>query len=89
MNLQDFLVKTLVDSIIVDVPVHLLSGVHVDGFGYAIVVTLALVILNQFIKPLLIIYTISATISHSVIFTLNQRGNYYNGRLDSIMASCR
>ncbi len=90
MTLQDFLIKTLVDAIIVLAGAYLLSGVHVDGFGYAILVALALAILNQFVKPLLIIFTIPCYNSHTgVISTRNQRSNYYNGRLDRIRVSSR
>jgi putative membrane protein len=70
MTLQDFLIKTLVDAIIVLAGAYLLSGVHVDGFGYAILVALALAILNQFVKPLLIIFTIPATILTLGLFLL-------------------
>ena len=70
MTLQDFFIKTLVDAIIVLAGAYLLSGVQVDGFGYAILVALALAILNQFVKPLLIIFTIPATILTLGLFLL-------------------
>jgi len=70
MTLQDFFIKTLVDAIIVLAGTYLLSGVQVDGFGYAILVALALAILNQFVKPLLIIFTIPATILTLGLFLL-------------------
>jgi len=70
MTLQDFFIKTLVDAIIVLAGTYLLSGVQVDGFGYAILVALALAILNQFVKPLLILFTIPATILTLGLFLL-------------------
>ena len=60
--LQDFLIKTLEDAIIVLASAYLLSEDHVDGFGYAILVAIALATLNQFVKPLRIIFTIPASI---------------------------
>jgi putative membrane protein len=40
----------------------LLPGIHVDGFFTAILVALALALLNVFIKPIFIILTIPITI---------------------------
>lgn len=70
MDLKKFLIKTLVDTLAVIICAYLLPGVHVDGFGSAILVALALALLNQFIKPLLIILTIPATIFTFGLFLL-------------------
>lgn len=49
---------------------YILPGVHVDGFGNAILVALSLALLNQFVKPLLILFTIPATIFTFGLFLL-------------------
>ncbi|GAB5537992.1 MAG: phage holin family protein [Salibacteraceae bacterium] len=70
MNIQEFLIKTLVDAIAVLICAYLLPGISVDGFGFAILVALALALLNQFVKPLLLILTIPVTIVTFGLFLL-------------------
>lgn len=60
--MERFLINTLVDTLAVLVCAYLLPGVSVDSFAYAILVALALALLNQFVRPLLFILTIPATI---------------------------
>ena len=70
MNIKEFLIKTLIDTAAVLICSYLLPGVEVAGFGTAILVALALALLNQFIKPLLVIFTIPATVLTFGLFLL-------------------
>ncbi len=70
MDVRKFIIKTLIDTVAVLICAYLLGGVHVAGFGTAILVSLSLAILNQFVKPLLIILTIPATILSFGLFLL-------------------
>lgn len=49
---------------------YLLPGVVINGFLNAILVALALALLNQFVRPLLILFTIPATILTLGLFLL-------------------
>ena len=49
---------------------YLLSGVHVDHFGYALLVAAVLSIVNVLIKPVLVILTIPITILTLGLFLL-------------------
>lgn len=55
------LINILVTSIAALFASYLLPGVIIDGFLNAILVALALALLNQFVKPLLILFTIPVT----------------------------
>jgi putative membrane protein len=47
-----------------------MPGVHVDGFGTSIIVAIVLSLLNIFIKPIIVIFTIPVTIFTFGIFLL-------------------
>jgi putative membrane protein len=64
------LINILVTSIAALVASYLLPGVIIDGFLNAILVALALALLNQFVKPLLILFTIPVTIFTLGLFLL-------------------
>jgi putative membrane protein len=49
---------------------HFLPGAHVNSFGTALIVALVLGLLNIFIKPILIIFTLPATIFTLGLFLL-------------------
>ena len=57
-----FLINTLISSVAVMICAYLLPGVEVSGFLNAFFVAISLALLNQFVKPLLILLTIPATI---------------------------
>ena len=65
-----FLINILVTSFAAIIASYILPGVIIDGFLNAILVALALAILNQFVKPLLILFTIPATILTLGLFLL-------------------
>jgi putative membrane protein len=68
--MRDFIIKLFLNSIAVVLASYILSGVHVESFGYAIIVALTLSILNISIKPLLIVFTLPVTILSLGLFLL-------------------
>lgn len=67
---QRFFLSILVDTAAVITCCYLLPGADVTGFGSAILVALALALLNQFVKPFLVILTIPATLLTLGLFLL-------------------
>jgi len=65
-----FLAKTLITSVGVLAAAFLLSGVHIDSTLTAILVAAVLGLLNNFVKPFLIILTIPITIFTLGLFLL-------------------
>ena len=49
---------------------YLLPGVHVENYGYALVVALVLSIANIIVKPILILFTIPLTVLSLGLFLL-------------------
>lgn len=49
---------------------YLLPGVYVEHFGYALLVAVVLAIVNVFVKPVLVIFTIPITILTLGLFLL-------------------
>ena len=68
--MKNFIIKLFLNSIAVVLASYLLSGVHVQSFGYAILVAFTLSLLNMSIKPLLIIFTLPVTIFSLGLFLL-------------------
>lgn len=56
------LIKILVSSLAVFISAYLLPGIHVDSFLTAIIVAAVLALLNAFLRPVLIFFTIPVTI---------------------------
>lgn len=65
-----FLIKILISSLAVMVAGLLLSGVHIEDYFTGIAVALILAFLNAFVKPLLVILTIPATLLTFGLFLL-------------------
>ncbi|MCG8340197.1 MAG: phage holin family protein [Cytophagales bacterium] len=59
---MNFIIKLILSAFSVFLTAYLLPGVKVESFWVAIVITIVLALLNTFLKPLLIILTIPATI---------------------------
>jgi putative membrane protein len=59
---MNFLIRILIIAAVSFGLAHVLSGIHVDTFWTAFVFAVVLAILNTFIKPLLIIFTLPVTI---------------------------
>ncbi len=64
------LVEILLSAIAVVVLANILPGIYVSGFLTAIVVAAVLILLNLFVKPLLIIFTLPVTIFTFGLFLL-------------------
>lgn len=66
--------KTLINifftTIFVLILAHIMPGIKVDGWATALIVALVLGLLNIFIKPILILFTLPATIFTLGLFLL-------------------
>ena len=60
--LSRFLTRVLVTAIAAFFASYLLTGVHIDSIQTAIILSIVLAILNNFIKPILIFLTLPITI---------------------------
>ena len=58
---MNFLIRVLVVAAVSFGLAHLLGGVHVTDFWTALVFAVVLALLNMFIKPLLILFTLPVT----------------------------
>jgi putative membrane protein len=67
---MNLLIRLLINALAVFIIAHLLGGVEVDGYIGAIIVALVLAILNLFVKPILIIFTLPVTILTLGLFLL-------------------
>ncbi|MBN2868482.1 MAG: phage holin family protein [Flavobacteriaceae bacterium] len=56
------ILRLLLNAVAVFVLAHVLNGVSVDSYITAIIVALVLAILNLLVKPILVIFTLPATI---------------------------
>jgi putative membrane protein len=68
--MRNFIIKLFLNSVAVLLASYILHGVHVESFGYAIIVALTLSLLNISVKPLLVIFTLPATILSLGLFLL-------------------
>ena len=69
-NLVNTLVKILLSAIAVVVLANILPGIYVSGYLTAVIVAAVLILLNLFVKPLLIIFTLPVTIFTFGLFLL-------------------
>ena len=67
---MNFIIKLLLTAVAVVISAYLLPGVHVDDFLTAIIIGAVLAVLNVTVKPLLIIFTIPATLFSLGLFLL-------------------
>jgi len=65
-----FIIKLLLTGVAVVVSSYILPGVHVDGFGSALIVALVLAILNAIVRPILVFLTIPVTFLTLGLFLL-------------------
>lgn len=59
---MNFILKLLLTALIVVVLANILPGIYVEDFSTAVWVAFVIAILNLFVKPLLILFTLPATI---------------------------
>lgn len=64
------LVRILVTAVLVMIIAHFMPGVHVSGFVTSLIVAVVLGLLNIFIKPIIVIFTLPVTILTFGLFLL-------------------
>jgi len=64
------ILKLLLSALAVFILAHVLPGVHVDGYTTAIIVSVVLSLLNLFVKPILVIFTLPITVLTLGLFLL-------------------
>ena len=64
------IVKILFTTFFVLLLAHFMPGVHVDSFYTALIVALVLALLNIFVKPVLVLFTLPVTIFTLGLFLL-------------------
>ncbi|GEC72966.1 putative membrane protein [Flavobacterium flevense] len=64
------IIKVLTTSVLVLLIAHFMSGVHVASFTTALFVAIVLGLLNLFIKPILVLFTLPITIFTLGLFLL-------------------
>lgn len=69
VNYSGIVFKIIISAISVFVAAKILPGVHVDGFGTAMVVAIVLSLVNAFIRPLVLILTLPINILTLGLFT--------------------
>jgi putative membrane protein len=69
-NSSNTLIKIVLSAIAVVVLANILPGIEVDNFVTAIVVAAVLILLNLFVKPILILFTLPVTLLTFGLFLL-------------------
>lgn len=64
------ILKLLLTAVAVFILAHVLTGVTVDGYVTAIIVSVVLALLNLFVKPILVIFTLPITVLTLGLFLL-------------------
>jgi putative membrane protein len=64
------IVRFLLTGVAVLAAAYILPGVHVDHYGYALLVALVLAVVNFIVKPILILFTIPLTVVTLGLFLL-------------------
>ena len=69
--MRNFIIKLFINSLAVLLASFFLrEHIHIDGYGYAIIVALTLSILNVSVKPILILFTLPVTLLSLGVFLL-------------------
>jgi len=67
---MNFIVRLVILALSAMVAAHLLGGVYIDGFEFALILAAVLALLNALVKPLLIILTIPFTVMTFGLFLI-------------------
>lgn len=67
---MNLLLRILVTAILVMLISYFMGGVHVAGFGTSVIVAIVLGLLNIFIKPIIVLFTLPVTILTLGLFLL-------------------
>lgn len=59
---MNIFIRWIINAVAILILAYLLPGVGVDGFWSALIISLVLAVVNIFVKPLLIILTLPATV---------------------------
>ena len=62
--------RMLITAVLVVILSHVMNGVHIAGFTTALIVAFVLSLLNTFIKPLILIFTLPITVLTLGLFLL-------------------
>lgn len=65
-----FLGKILLTALAVLISASVIEGVHIKSYGTAVMVALVLALLNSFVKPILVLLTLPATLFSFGLFLL-------------------
>jgi putative membrane protein len=69
--MRNFIIKLFINSLAVLLASFFLrEHIHINGYGYAIIVALTLSILNVSVKPILILFTLPVTLLSLGVFLL-------------------
>lgn len=68
--MKNWIIQILIVAIAVLITAEILSGVHIDGIGAALILAILLSFLNTFLKPLLLVLSIPITILTLGLFLL-------------------
>lgn len=69
-NNMKLILKLLLSALAVFILAHVLPGIMVDGYTTAIIVSVVLALLNLFVKPILVIFTLPITVLTLGLFLL-------------------
>lgn len=67
--MKGLILRWLILSVAIMVSAHLFAGIHVDGYGSALIAALVLGILNAFFRPILFILTLPINVLTLGLFT--------------------
>lgn len=67
---MNLILRLLITAILVMLLSNFLDGISVDGFGTSLVVAIVLALLNLFVKPILVLFTLPVTILTFGLFLL-------------------
>ncbi len=59
---MNFILRILISGVVAFILSKILSGIHIDHFGVAIIFALVLAFLNAIVKPILILLTLPFTV---------------------------
>ena len=67
---MNLLLRIIVTAILVMLIANFMPGIDVDGFGTSIIVAIVLGLLNLFVKPILVLFTLPVTLLTFGLFLL-------------------
>lgn len=68
--MKNLLIKLLITTVLIVVLAHFLPGIHVDTIKAALIVAVVLGLLNTFLKPILVFFTLPITLFTLGLFLL-------------------